>query len=186
MSGFRFIWWMQFIVVMSEYFHKRGPSHYAFIVILFFFSSLFFLTVMGGLPLLGHHSRLESVWYPLFYITCIRYSVNQFKVWFCCSICLSVLGEGSLLCSSSWGSTIVFPLFRGFSFQYGNRINGLRTEDVHGMGCKAHWGNVTVILGNINKADLIRHFIFKMLGRTLSIMVMLLKLRHLCPLTHLS
>ena len=36
------------------------------------------------------------------------------------------------------------------------RIEGLRTEDVvHFTDCKAHWGNVIVILGYINKIDLI-------------------------------
>ena len=35
-------------------------------------------------------------------------------------------------------------------------IEGLRTEDVvHCADCKAHWGNVIVILGYINKIDLI-------------------------------
>ena len=36
------------------------------------------------------------------------------------------------------------------------QIEGLRTEDVvHCTDCKAHWGNVIVILGYINKTDLI-------------------------------
>ena len=54
------------------------------------------------------------------YIICIRYSVNtNCKLGFCCSVhatstaCLSILGEGSLLCGSSWatdGSAVPFLL----------------------------------------------------------------------------
>ena len=59
-------------------------------------------------------------------------------------------------------SSIVFfyPVKRVFSHQHVKffltRVEGLRTEDVvHCTDCKAHWGNVIVILGYINKIDLI-------------------------------
>ena len=60
-------------------------------------------------------------------------------------------------------SSIVFFFysFKRFFFHqhvkfFLTRIEGLRTEDVvHCTDCKAHWGNVIVILGYINKIDLI-------------------------------
>ena len=60
-------------------------------------------------------------------------------------------------------SSIVFfyPVKRFFFFHqhvkfFLTRIEGLRTEDVvHCTDCKAHWGNVIVILGYINKINLI-------------------------------
>ena len=61
------------------------------------------------------------------------------------------------------GSYIFFFFYpvKGFFFSINvkfflTRIEGLRTEDVvHCTDCKAHWGNVIVILGYINKIDLI-------------------------------
>ena len=62
---------------------------------------------------------------------------------------LSVLGEGPLLCGSSWS---VFHLFFFLNIE---RIKGIRTEDV--VLCtdyKDHWGDVIRIVGYINKIDL--------------------------------
>ena len=52
------------------------------------------------------------------------------------------------------------PLFKVFFSHYGKffitRIEGLKTQDViHCTDCKAHWGNVIVILGCIDQIDLI-------------------------------
>ena len=98
------------------------------------------------------------------------HSVNaNCNLWFCCSVlymwhllhvCLS--GQGSLLCGSSWGFFhLLFSLFkRFFNSQHGKffltRIEGLRAEHViHCTDCKAHSGNVIVILGYLNTTDLI-------------------------------
>ena len=89
------------------------------------------------------------------HIICIRHSVNVTVI--CCS---SLYTQHllhvcpSLLCGSSWGFFHCFfffyPVKRVFFFPINPQIEGLRTEDVvHCTDCKAHWGNVIVILGYI-------------------------------------
>lgn len=57
---------------------------------------------------------------------------------------LSVLGEGSLLCCSPWGFSD-FSLLKGFSVEFFlSRCEGLRTEDVVTMSCKALWDKLFV------------------------------------------
>ena len=69
--------------------------------------------------------------------------------------CLSVLGEASLLCGSSWDIFhLLFPVIGVFFPKFFlTRIEGLRTEDVHCADCNAPWGDVIVILGYRNKID---------------------------------
>ena len=53
------------------------------------------------------------------------------------------------------------------------RTEGLRTEDVvHCTACKAQWGNVIVILGYINKIDLIR---FELIWISLQVFLLILQ-----------
>ena len=69
-------------------------------------------------------------------------------------------------------SSIIFfvaLLNRFFFHQHGKffltGVECLRTEDVdHYTDCRAHWGNVIVILGCINKTDLIWLFVNSEIG----------------------
>ena len=82
------------------------------------------------------------------------YFVVLFCTWDIC--CMSVCpGRGILICSSSWGFFhLVFPVkwvllfFLNMENNFLTWIEVLRTEDVILFtGCKAHWGNVTMIWG---------------------------------------
>ena len=108
----------------------------------------------------------------------IRHSVNvTCKLWFfalfctCDICCMSVCpGRGipPLWLFLRFLPSFFYPVKRVIFFhQHGKffltQIQGLRTEDVvHCTDCKAHWFNVIVILGYINKFDLIYILNYKM------------------------
>ena len=69
------------------------------------------------------------------------------------TVCLSILGDGSLL----WGFFHLFKIFySSISFSsLESRVYRQRMFTVHCTDCKAHWGDMMVILVYIFKIDLI-------------------------------
>ena len=152
-------------------------------------------------PLPGHQGGQEVLWlghrlvmprpdqsFPGSWIY-IRHSVNvTCKLWFfalfctCDICCMSVCpGRGipPLWLFLRFLPSFFYPVKRVIFFhQHGKffltQIQGLRTEDVvHCTDCKAHWLNVIVILGYINKFDLIwyRFWTVKCLAQLISVTI---------------
>lgn len=102
------------------------------------------------------------------YIIYLYCTFSRWNLWtvilFFCSVtsltCLSVLGEGSLLCDSFWGSLCFFCLLKGCFFLSILQVFPLLNQEhvVHCTDCNAPWGYVIVILGYMNKIDLIWRF----------------------------
>lgn len=126
-------------------------------------------------PLPGHHGRVEAVWHghhlvealacwvvllcPHLYILYNFSDILSIKCVNCNCVVLFCICDIDSIATPSWErdpSSVaileVFPVKRFFL----SRNNSLRTEDViHSPDCKAHWGNVVVIWGYIDKTDLI-------------------------------
>lgn len=136
--------------------HCSLPFHHLLYLYFCQIWSLFILMVFlccllscAACPLPGHHGRVED---PHFF-TYVFYMIFSYQT-FCFILCCFVLScsvhatsVACLFCLSSGKDPSSVAL---------SGIARLRTEDIaHCTDCKARWGNVTVILGNMNKTDLI-------------------------------